>query len=93
MLFMVIEQFKNGNAQAVRARFQQKGRMLPEDVEYISSWIDPERARCFQIMQAPDADSLNPWLANWSDLVDFEIAPVLQSQDYWERFANRSVES
>jgi Protein of unknown function (DUF3303) len=93
MLLMVIEQFKNGDAQAVRERFQQKGRMLPDNVEYISSWIDPARARCFQIMQAREADALKPWIANWSDLVDFEIVPVLQSQDYWERFANRPVES
>jgi Protein of unknown function (DUF3303) len=63
MLFMVIEQFKNGDALAVRERFQQQGRMMPDGVEYVGSWIEPERARCFQVMKAPDADALQVWTA------------------------------
>jgi len=83
MLFMVIEQFRNGDPLPVRTRFQEHGRMLPDGVTYHASWIDPTRARCFQLMEAADADALQPWLDAWSDIVQFEVIAVLTSADYW----------
>ena len=83
MLFMVIERFKDGDSRAVGERFRQHGRMLPEGVVYQASWMDPPNARCFQIMAAPDRESLEPWIAFWEDLVDFEVVPVLTSAEYW----------
>jgi hypothetical protein len=53
--------------------------MLPDGVRYRASWIDSAGHRCFQIMEAPDEESLRPWLAAWSDLVEFEIVPVTMS--------------
>jgi len=83
MLFMVIEHFKNGDPGPVGDRFKQSGRMLPEGVVYHASWVDPAAARCFQIMEAPDRETLDLWVSRWRDLVDFEIAPVLTSADFW----------
>ncbi len=83
MLFMVIEHFKNGDASPIGERFLREGRMLPEGVIYHVSWIDPARARCFQIMEAPHAESLNPWVSRWDDLVEFEIIPVVDSSEFW----------
>jgi hypothetical protein len=83
MLFMVIEHFKNGDLQAVADRFSRCGRMLPEGVEYHASWIDAPNSRCFQIMRSPGRDSLDPWIAAWDDLVDFEIVPVETSAEFW----------
>ena len=83
MLFMVIERFKNGDVKAVGERFRQRGRMLPEGVVYLNSWLEPQGTRCFQLMEAPQPESLRPWVAAWSDLVDFEIVPVLTSADFW----------
>lgn len=88
MLYMVIEKFKNGDAKSVRDRFQAKGRMMPDGVTYHGSWIDSDRARCFQLMETDDAALLQVWVDNWSDLVDFEVIPVLTSADYWARFAS-----
>ena len=85
MLFMVIERFKNGDAQPIGERFKLSGRMLPEGVTYHASWVDVGGARCFQIMEAPDAESLNAWIIRWQDLVDFEIVPVLTSVDFWAK--------
>jgi hypothetical protein len=93
MLFMVIEHFRNGDALPIRERFLGQGRLLPEGVVYHVSWIDPERARCFQVMEAENVESLRTWIEGWSDLIEFEIVPVLTSQEYWERFASRSGES
>ncbi|MFI5105996.1 MAG: DUF3303 domain-containing protein [Terriglobales bacterium] len=85
MLFMVIERFKNGDASPIGERFLRKGRMLPEGVTYHASWMDAAGARCFQIMEAPHADSLNTWVRRWDDLVEFEIVPVLTSSEFWSR--------
>jgi hypothetical protein len=85
MLFMVIEHFKNGDPGPIGDRFKQSGRMLPDGVVYHASWVDPAAARCFQVMEAPDRDALDLWVSRWRDLVDFEIAPVLTSADFWSR--------
>ena len=87
MLFMVIERFKQGDPKPVGERFKARGRMLPEGVTYHSSWIEPIGARCFQIMEAPRIDALNLWVARWSDLVDFEVYPVISSKDASEKIA------
>ena len=83
MLFMVIETFRNGNAAAVGERFNQKGRMLPEGVRYQASWIERNRMRCFQIMEAPNLEVIEEWMKRWRDLVDFEVIPVQISAEFW----------
>lgn len=85
MLFMVIERFKRRDLAPVGERFQRHGRMLPEGVTYRASWMDAAGTRCFQLMEAADAESLNPWVSRWADLVDFEIIPVLTSADFWSK--------
>ena len=85
MLFMVIERFKHGDAKAIGNRFRQSGRMLPEGVAYHASWVDSTGTRCFQIMEAPQLESLSPWIKRWNDLIDFEIIPVLTSADFWAK--------
>ena len=88
MLYMVIERFKNQNAGAVYRRFNDKGRMLPEGLEYISSWVDMKLERCFQIMETSDPRLMLEWIKNWNDLVDFEVVPVMPSAD-----ASRAIQS
>jgi hypothetical protein len=80
---MVIEHFKNSDPKPIGDRFRLHGRMLPEGVTYQASWIDGRNARCFQVMEAPDRDSLQPWIAAWKDLVEFEVVPVQASADFW----------
>jgi hypothetical protein len=84
---MVIEHFKNRDAKAIGERFQHEGRMLPPDVTYVMSWVDEKEMRCFQIMEAPTRESLNPWMARWNDLVEFEIVPVVTSSEFWPKLA------
>jgi Domain of unknown function (DUF3303) len=81
MLFMVIERFRPGQAPAVYRRFRDQGRMAPEGVRYISSWVDLDYHRCFQVMDADDEGLLQQWAANWSDLIDFDLIPVRTSQE------------
>jgi hypothetical protein len=81
MLFMVIEHFHSGRAPEVYRRFRERGRMAPEGVRYVASWVDLEYKRCFQVMEADDEAQLKEWTANWDDLVDFEIVPVRTSAE------------
>ena len=81
MLYMVIERFKNRDATPVYDRFRDQGRMTPEGLEYLSSWVDTKLERCFQIMETSDPKLMEEWTAHWSDIVDFEIVPVMSSAD------------
>jgi hypothetical protein len=81
MLFMVIERFKNRDAALVYERYREKGRMMPDGLSYIDSWVEPDFARCFQLMECDDPQLLRQWTNNWQDLVDFEIVPVVTSKD------------
>ena len=83
MLFMVIERFKGGDPRPVGRRFREKGRMMPVGVIYHASWVDRAGMRCFQIMEATNAESLDAWLRAWNDLVDFEVVPVATSAEFW----------
>jgi hypothetical protein len=81
MLFMVIERFRDGNAAAVYRRFREQGRMLPEGLIYLESWVEANLERCFQLMECRDARLLQEWIAHWHDLVDFEIIAVTTSKE------------
>lgn len=81
MLFMVIERFRPGQAPAIYRRFREKGRMAPDGLRYLASWVDLDFGRCFQVMEAETQQDLKAWTAHWEDLVDFEIVPVRTSAD------------
>ena len=89
MLFMVIEHFHAGGAPEVYRRFRDRGRQLPDGVEYVASWVDLTFDRCFQIMEAPDELALRTWTDRWADLIDFEIVPVRTSADAVKAIAPR----
>ena len=77
MLFMVIETFRNQDAKAVYRRFRDSGRMTPDELGFIGSWVTADLDRCYQVMECDDVAVLQRWTTEWSDLVDFEIVPVL----------------
>lgn len=81
MRFMVIEHFKNRDAAPIYRRFDEKGRMLPEGLKYIDSWVEPNFNRCFQLMEADDPALFQKWIDNWKDLADFEVVPVVTSAE------------
>ena len=81
MLYMVIEHFKNRDAAAVYRRFREKGRMMPDGLTYVDSWVETNHSRCFQLMECEEAELFEQWTRNWDDLVDFEIIPVVTSKE------------
>ena len=81
MLYMVVENFRGGDAVPVYRRFRDKGRMAPEGLRYVSSWVTTDFRRCFQVMECDELSLLEQWLANWNDLVEFDVIPVMTSAD------------
>lgn len=79
--YMVIERFRNGDPRPVYERFRARGRLAPPGLLYVASWVDESLTCCFQVMETTDRALLEEWIARWSDLVDFEVRPVISSAD------------
>ena len=84
-LYMVIETFLNGDAVPIYRRFRDRGRMMPTGLSYVSSWITDSMERCYQVMETDDRALLDAWMANWSDIMEFEVHPVISSQEAAEK--------
>lgn len=84
-LFMIVEHFRNGNAAPVYRRFRERGRMAPDGLTYISSWVTEKMSTCYQIMETDDPMLIDEWMRNWDDLVEFEVHPVITSQEAAQR--------
>ena len=89
MLFMIVEHFKNDDAVPVYRRFREQGRLASPGVEYVNSWVSTDLARCYQLMEAADWASLDAWIQRWSDLVDFDVVPVISSAQALEAITPR----
>ena len=81
MTFMVVETFRNQDAKAIYRRLREKGRMMPDGLKFVNSWVAADLGRCFQLMEADDITLLQRWIAGWSDLMAFEIVPVVLGKD------------
>jgi uncharacterized protein DUF3303 len=81
MLYMVIESFRGGDPVPVYRRFRERGRLMPEGLRYVSSWITPDLKMCWQVMECEDPKLLEEWMGAWSDLMEFEVRPVITSPE------------
>jgi hypothetical protein len=91
MQFMVIERFRNQDAKSVYQRLSERGRLMPDGLAFVSSWVEADLQRCFQVVECNDATLLQRWVAEWADLIDFEIVPVVPGKATAEVFASRST--
>jgi hypothetical protein len=81
MLFIVIENYRNQDAKSVYRRFGDQGRLMPDGLTFVSSWVAADLGRCFQLMECNDVTLLQRWVSEWSDLVEFEIVPVVSGKE------------
>jgi hypothetical protein len=81
MLYMIVERFRNGDPMPVYGRYREHGRMAPEGLRYLSSWVDEKLEICFQLMESADVSYVNEWIAHWNDIVDFDVYPVITAQE------------
>lgn len=89
MLFMVVENFRNRDRKAIYRRAREKGRMMPDGLKYVSSWVTADMTRCFQLMEADDITLLQRWVVEWHDLAEFEIVPVVTGKDTAEALSGQ----
>jgi len=89
MLYMVIERFRNGDPVPVYRRFRDRGRLAPEGLTYVSSWVTQDLSICYQVMESTDPALLDRWMAAWNDLVEFEVIPVVTSAEATHSLAPR----
>lgn len=89
MLWMIIERFRNGDAAPVYRRFRERGRLAPDGLRYVNSWVTEDFTTCYQVMESEDRAPLDAWMANWRDIVDFEVIPVMTSAQAAEKIAPR----
>ena len=85
---MVIERFRNGEATPVYRRFKERGRMVPDGLTYVSSWVEENLTTCYQLMETADRVLLDEWMGKWNDLVEFEVHPVITSGEAAQRVAS-----
>ncbi len=86
---MIIEHFKGGDPVPVYRRFGERGRLAPDGVDYLGSWVTSDLSCCYQVMETADRSLLEQWLAEWSDLVRFEVVEVITSADAQAAVAQR----
>jgi hypothetical protein len=86
---MVIERFKTPGGIEVYRRAREQGRLLPDGLKYVSSWIDFPFTRCFQLMETEDENLLKQWMDHWNDLVEFEVIAVQTSKEAMDAMQSR----
>ena len=89
MLFMVVEKFRNQDGKAVYRKLRDSGRALPDGLKFISSYVTADLGRCFQLMEADDVTLFQRWIADKSDLVEFEVVPVVAGKDTAQALAGQ----
>lgn len=92
MLFMIIERFRDGDPGPVYQRFRDRGRLMPEGLAYLGSWVTEDLRACFQVMECRDRALLDQWMANWNDITDFEVIPVMTSAEARAAMSSRLPE-
>ena len=80
-LYMVVESFRGGDPVPVYRRFRERGRLTPDGLRYINSWVAADFSRCYQLMECEDRQLFERWIAHWEDLVEFEVVPVVTSPE------------
>jgi len=89
MQFVVVERFRGGDPVPVYRRFRDKGRLAPDGLHYVASWVSHDLTCCYQVMECEDRQLLDAWLAQWQDIVDFEVIPVMSSAEAAAKVAPR----
>jgi uncharacterized protein DUF3303 len=85
MVYMIIERFRNRDPVPVYRRFRDRGRLAPDGLHYVSSWVTADMTTCYQVMECADRRTLDEWMGQWSDVVDFDVIPVITSAEAVER--------
>jgi hypothetical protein len=87
MLFMVVETFRDQDGKAVYRKLRDSGRGLPDGLKFVASYVSADLSRCFQLMETDDVTLFQRWIADWQDVVEFEVVPVVEGKTTREALA------
>ena len=85
MTYLIIERFYPEKVKALYQRFEAEGRLLPDGVQYLNSWIDEKIETCYQLMESDTQEKLLEWVSRWSEFATFDIIPVISSDQAKEK--------
>jgi hypothetical protein len=80
MLFMVVEKFRGQDGKAVYRKLRDNGRALPDGLKFVASYDTADLGRCFQLRETDDVTTFQRWIADWSEVVEFEVVPVVEGK-------------
>ena len=80
MLYMIVEDYK-GDPESVYRRFRERGRLAPDGLHYVNSWVTADLQKCYQVMECDDRSLLDAWMEQWKDLVNFDVILVISSSE------------
>jgi hypothetical protein len=66
------------------ARFQQTGGLPPDGVRLVGRWTRADLGSGFDLLETDDPKKLTEFAYLWSDLMELEIAPVLDDAELGE---------
>jgi hypothetical protein len=89
MQYLIIENFRGGDPVPVYRRCREHGRLAPDGLRYVGSWVTEDLARCYQVMECSDRSLLDEWISHWQDLIEFEVMPVLSSAEVQSKLVGR----
>ncbi len=81
MIYMIIEDFHDGDPVPVYRRFRDSGRQLADGLKYLGSWVTQDLTRCYQVMECDDPILLDEWMSQWTDVTSFQVIPVVTSSE------------
>ncbi len=90
MLYIIVEKFREGCSEEIYKRAASSGRMLPDGLEYLDSWVTMSIDRCYQLMRTENEELIQEWIEKWDDLAEFEVIPVMSSEAASVRALNSS---
>jgi len=74
--YMVVERFKPGLMEKNYEVYNSQGRMFPEGLYYLNSWVNAGNNVCFQLMESNDPSLFEEWFEKWEEFVEFELYPI-----------------
>jgi len=81
MLFMMSYSFRPGVRNEAQARFKETGGGPGPNVKMLGRWHCIGGQRGFVLAESSDSVAIGKWMQEWTDLLVFDVAPVLNDED------------
>lgn len=84
MLFQGTYVYSTDHRDTVRPRFKETGAPPPPGVDMLGRWHNAAGNGGFFLVETDDPVALARWLQEWTDVIDFEVVPVVTDEQVSE---------